>query len=157
PDDARPGRAGEVLSDRYFTLFAASPVPLLRLDANGLILAANNAASVLFTNAATGLVGHPLIVFVAPEDPSQRLEHLRLARNRETLVETEVSLQSSERTVHVRLRTVPIAPGRRKESWAFLEDLTEHQTLQDDWQRAEVQRQMAEREEEEARASSLAK
>jgi PAS domain S-box-containing protein len=156
-DDERPDRTLQEVPDRYFTLFAASPVPFLRLDPNGLILEVNNAASVLFTTASTSLVGHPLIVFVVPEDRSQLLEHLRLARNRETLLETEPSLLCSQRAVHVRMRTVPISPGRRKETWAFLEDLTDHQVLQKDRQRAERLRAVAERDEQEARASSLAK
>src|SRR5215467_8528459 len=65
-------------TDRYFTLFATSPVPSLRLDANGVIQEVNGAALALLNASAAALVGHPLMVFVVPEDRSELLEHLRL-------------------------------------------------------------------------------
>lgn len=95
----------EQSNELYQQLFDCAPVPYVMVDAGGLIVRANAAATALLGGPRGRLRGTPLAALVAPADLELFEAHLRAAEAR-CPRSTEVRLRSAPRGVtHVQLDT----------------------------------------------------
>jgi PAS domain S-box-containing protein len=162
-NEAKPSRLftsrGSPLHDdweRYFDLYNFAPMPYLKLDRNGVIEQINAAGyRALGTNQS--LEGRPLVVFVAKEDRTAFLEHIRKCRSQDGVIETDMTLQARDG------RRVPVRAYSRRSDvgtvvcWTILIDLTERLHADEARRQAEIDRDRAKWDEQVARISNEAK
>jgi PAS domain S-box-containing protein len=154
----RSSPIGDPIPENYYDLFVLAPVAYARLDSLGVVEEINHAGCELLGDQTLHLINRPFVVFVAKEDRSSFLEHMRRCRSHAGLVETELILEARDgRSVTARLSSRRAMFGGRKVYWTVLIDLTERNALIEARMEAEAAQRLAQREEQMARALVEAK
>jgi signal transduction histidine kinase/CheY-like chemotaxis protein len=118
----------------------------------------NQAGSQLLDVTVSALVGRPLIVKMAKASRAAFLDHMRLVRNTDAVVETELTIVSAlHAEIPVSAYSKRHIRGGRVMCWMMLTDRSDQVKLEDERHRAEEQQRRAERDEREERAHNEAK
>src|SRR3954469_8112424 len=76
----------------YTSAYHAIPVPVLMLDAHGIVRAANDATAALFRRPKTRFVNAPLRTLIDPKDRSALVRHLERCRAGAATVASELTI-----------------------------------------------------------------
>ena len=147
--------------DKYADLYHFAPVPILTLDANGIVLELNLAASALLAKPRAEVEGTPLMRFASPDGRRQFLEFMRRCRaytaGDPPTVAVVLVTASGEREVEIVCSPRPGDPSAKPLFLAAITDLTERNRLERARREAEEEREALRQKEAVAAASAEAK
>src|SRR5215831_18835494 len=147
----------EISRDRYADLYDFSPVPILTLDQNALLLSMNLAATRLLGQDRTHALRTPLVVYVHPDSRRAFMDHFARCRRAGDLVRDEIVLRSRDhKEVPVEIQTKRFEPTDAEgvSYQTVLIDQTERKRNEQERRRMEEERARIAREEITARAAS---